>query len=437
MYSVIIILIIVLLPSFYTINKLCKKKDISFFDILNLCCNLNFSITPLCHLKEIDIINIDKFGFFYISFIYSLFIVSYYWDLHYKKKYCIINLSLYLNKVKEIKINKYGYIFIGLILFGGLTYYLPHAAIVVQMEETMGVKSYEETSFLLAYSSILSASGFIILLKFSTATSKTLLDKLCVISYMLIYAFLPRRDFLLQLLYLAIIYYSVHRDFFNKVNLIKIGTLCVFLFMFYFPFYNIIRWNPVKFNPDSPISSLTQIVDYGIDNWKYENKNSMESTKERSLGLYTAVDLLIKADSPMQNGAMTFKDIDIAIPKFINPNKGEGTEEPLQKLAKKPYDIADSYFLLSYADFNLFGGFYALFLYMFVFYLYSKYSAFFVHKFVLNLIPLYIVSQLFSLCWNVEGKFSSALSWFFSSAFIIILLFILEKKKLIIAVLLK
>lgn len=233
------------------------------------------------------------------------------------------------------------------------------------------------------------------------------------------------------LLQLVLSLYSVHRTFFTLKKISILGCIAAFLWLVYFPFYNVIRWNPILFDSNHPVESLCSIVDYGISNYSLNAEDQLESSQERSLGLYNAVYLLAKRNITPQNGGLTLSDIDLSIPKLLNPDKGNGSEVTLEKMTGADVDIADSFMLLSYGEFGILGGIYCCFLYSFFIFLYSKYAQFYSKYLKSNLISIFILFTMIDNLWNVEGKVSSYFSWFFGSIFTIFIILLLEERKII------
>ena len=126
----------------------------------------------------------------------------------------------------------------------------------------------------------------------------------------------------------------------------------------------------------------------------------------------------------LQGGDLIISEIDIAIPKIINPDKGNGSEGTLQSMTGRYTDIADSYLLESCGDFGVFGGIVAVLLYMAVFGLYHFADKLLNMTTGQKLLSIFVLYGLFEVCWNVEGKFGSALSSFFSSFIWVVLLFL-------------
>lgn len=423
------------LPSLLPIVRIVKKKELNMFDFIILFSTLHFCISPIkegSHALFTDD-GVFKVFIFYFCYIYLILLIDISFHQYSEDKNVIINTSRYLQSFTHLEFKMMGKILIGLSIFVMLTYYLPRATIVAASKEISAV-SYEESSLTMAVGCIIKIVGFLLFLDFSYRLKTGVKDKIntiFLVIYLVILAFFPRREFLSALLQLILSLYSVHRSFFTLKKVSILGCIAAFLWLVYFPFYNVIRWNPISFDSSHPVESLCSIVDYGISNYSLNAEDQLESSQERSLGLYNAVYLLAKRNITLQNGELTLSDIDISIPKLLNPDKGNGSEVTLEKMAGANADIADSFMLLSYGEFGIFGGIYCCFLYVFFIFLYSKYAQFYSKYLKSNLISIFILFTMIDNLWNVEGKVSTYFSWFFSSIITIFIILLLEKRKII------
>lgn len=436
MSFLIITCLVCALPSLLPVVRIVNKKELNMFDFIILFSTLHFCISPIkegshAFFTDDGIYNVF---IFYFCYIYIILLIDIYYHQYCENKNVIINTSRYLQNFTHLEFKMVGKILIGLSIFVMLTYYLPRATIVAASKEISAV-SYEESSLTMALGSIIKIVGFLLFLDFSYRLKTGVKDKIntiCLVIYLLILAFFPRREFLSALLQLVLSLYSVHRSFFTLKKVSILGCVAAFIWLVYFPFYNVIRWNPISFDSSHPVESLCSIVDYGISNYSLNAEDQLESSQERSLGLYNAVYLLAKRNITPQNGELTLSDIDISIPKLLNPDKGNGSEVTLEKMAGANADIADSFMLLSYGEFGILGGIYCCFLYVFFIFLYSKYAQFYSKYLKSNLISIFILFTMIDNLWNVEGKVSTYFSWFFSSIITIFIILLLEKRKIII-----
>lgn len=357
------------LPSLLPIIRIVNKKELNMFDFIILFSTLHFCISPIKEGSRASFTDDGVFNIFifYFCYIYLILLVDIYYHQNKEDKNVIINTSRYLQNFTHLEFKIMGKFLIGLSIFVMLTYYLPRATIIAASKEITDV-SYEESSLTMALGSIIKIVGFLLFLDFSYRLKTGIKDRfntICLIIYLSILVFFPRREFLSALLQLVLSLYSVHRTFFTFKKVSILGCIAAFLWLVYFPFYNIIRWNPISFDSKHPVETLYFIVDYGISNYSLNAEDQLESSQERSLGLYNAVYLLAKQNITPQNGELTLSDIDLSIPQFLNPNKGKGSEGTLEKMTGANADIADSFMLLSYGEFGILGGIYCCFLYVF------------------------------------------------------------------------
>lgn len=362
MSFLIITCLVCALPSLLPIVRIVNKKELNMFDFIILFSTLHFCISPIkegCHAFFTDD-GIFNIFIFYFCYIYLILLVDIYYHQKHEYKNVIINTTRYLKGFTYLEFKMGGKILVGLSIFVMLTYYLPRATLVAAAKE-IGAVSYEESSLTMALGSIIKIVGFLLFLDFSyrlKSGTKNKFNTICLIIYLSILVFFPRREFLGALLQLVLSLYSVHRSFFTLKKVSILGCVAAFIWLVYFPFYNVMRWNPISFDSKHPIESLYSIVEYGISNYSIDAKEQLESSQERSLGLYNAVYLLAKKNITPQTGKLTLLEIDVSIPKILNPNKGNGSEITLEKMTSANVDIADSFMLLSYGEFGTLGGIY-------------------------------------------------------------------------------
>lgn len=427
-----------LIPIIYPLRKFWKRDDINFFDLLIIFNSLHFAFTPLTHYSGgtymTDLVIIE-------SLIYASYIgILYYFDISWTKRKGqnrnnIINISLFLKKIDTIHFNTAAKALVFLSLFYLVSYYLPRMSIAVRMEELTGAeRSYEEGALAMAMGPLISILNVLLTIRVVTDWRKGYYTTWTLVALVIFYVFMffmPRRAFLGELLCSIIVLYSIYRKTINK-KFIMIGIGAgLFLWLVYFPFYNVFRWSPVKFDSKQPVESLVGIIEYGIDNYSLEKDDAAESSEKRTMGLYDAIYQLLKASPEPQYGSLTAEAVDVAIPRIFNPGKGNGSEEPLEKLTKQNNDIADSFLLLGVGDFLLFGGIYAALLYIVIARLYSLYCNIFYKKLKVMIVPLFFIGYLITWAWNIENKVDGSLSVFFGSIFALLLMVIIEKSKCI------
>lgn len=435
MSFLIITCLVCALPSLLPIVRIVNKKELNMFDFIILFSTLHFCISPIKEGSHAFFTDDGVFNIFifYFCYIYLILLIDVYYHQNHEYKNVIINTTRYLQRFTYLEFKMFGKILVGLSIFVMLTYYLPRATIVAASKE-IGAVSYEESSLTMALGSIIKIVGFLLFLDFSYRLKsgiKNRFNTICLIIYLSILVFFPRREFLGALLQLVLSLYSVHRSFFTLKKVSLLGCVAAFLWLVYFPFYNVMRWNPISFDSKHPIESLCSIVEYGISNYSIDAKNQLESSQERSLGLYNAVYMLAKKNITPQTGRLTLLEVDVSIPKILNPDKGNGSEVTLEKMTSANVDIADSFMLLSYGEFGILGGIYCCLLYAFFIFLYSKYAQFYRIYLKSNIISIFILFTMIDNLWNVEGKVSTYLAWFFGSFFTIFIILLLEKKKIV------
>lgn len=436
MNAITIFSIISLLPILYPLFNFFKKRELNLWDFLLLFSCIFFSAIPAIygHHKSFEFEVVVDVSFVLIAFHYSLLLIDIFFRKNHDREFRIINITYYLKHIKNIKINFFGKLLLAFGLVVSIVYYLPRMSIAVRMEET-GIKAnYAESSIAIALTSALSIIGVILTLASLTDLKRLKKDIFLIvldIVYILLMFFMIRRMMVFALLQFAIVFYAIHRNKINKRFLIYLSFLFLAIIFIYFPFYNVIRWNKVNFNPRHPIESLVSVVEYGIKNYSLQQSEATQSTDERSLGLYEALYNLFHNCTEWGEGKLTIAAIDGAIPRVLNHGKGKGTELILERMTGTYRDQADSIPLEACGDFGSFGAFYSVFIFAFLFWIYEKYSYLYYKLFGSYLIPTFIMFELLSLTWNIEGNLGGHISFFFSSIFSIILLLILEHYKVI------
>jgi hypothetical protein len=418
-----------ILPLLYEIRKGYRKMELNMFDFLLMFNCLHFGITPFLNAGNSPYSELISLKVFLILFIYELviFALSIWWNKHNANKDCIINITRFIRKTKYIYISRTGYIVLLLFFILILVVYMPYATVITRMDSAGQAinDSYALKTILAILSSALSVVFIIISLRIVLQVRNRNLKKIDIIMIaitIIICAFFPRRYFLGNIIFFAIIFYSICRDKLNLRFIIILSLIAIFVFQVYFPFYNIVRHNPIRLDQNAPIQSLCEIVQYGIEH-QSDYEQQKESTKERALNLYDAIYKLQKSENSIQYGQLIMAEIDIAIPSFLNSNKGSGSEGKLEAITGQYHDIADSVLLEACGDFDIVGSVIAPLLFLLTFQLYNLYYKFLNNITKQKIISFFILFALYSICWNVEGKFGSFLSWFFSSlAWIVILL---------------
>ena len=424
------------LPIIYPLYLMFMKKDLNLWDILILFSCLFFSILPAIygHLLELETDVLVNVSFVIFFFHFTLLLVDMVFRKHHGKEFRILNISFFLRHIQRVNISFIGKLLIALGLAFAYIFYLPRMSIAVRMEESGMKTNYAVSSFAMAMTSVISIIGVVLTLATLTNLKHIKNDKILIaldIVYFVLMLFMPRRMFVFPFLEFAIVFYSIHKKKITKKLVSSVLLIFVVIYFVYFPFYNVIRWNKVNFSPSHPIESLVAIVKYGMNNFSVQQTEAIQSTDERTLGLYEALYNLFNNCTEWGNGKLTIAAIDGAIPRILNPNKGKGTEYILEQMTGTYTDQADSIPLEACGDFGSFGAFYAVFLFLVLFWLYEKYSYLYYKLFKSYLVPTFIMFEILSITWNIEGNFGGRISFFFSSIFSIIVLLLLEHHKII------
>lgn len=417
-----------LLPLLYPCYKMYRKSDLNLFDFLMFFEAAFFLFIPA--FKEIEPEGEVLFRYFiiYSSFNYLLFAISYF--LGRFRTSSILNITKYLAQYKDFRMSLLGQILLLISLVVIFMVYLPTQALVLRFEGVRGVQTYSQSFIYL----LLAALYYVvrIIISFVIVSDfihhrKNIFNIILFVFFVVLALLGVRRDLIFSLLVFLLVLYSMRREVFNRKFVIVAASVGLFLLMVYFPFYNIIRNSPVKFNPDNPVQSVVEIVDYGLENYDKKIDNANESTDKRSLGLYNAFYLAVEKQPEWQWGKLTVAFIDAAIPRFLNPDKGKGSGDMITRAIGLNTDIADSALLTGVCEFGLLGGVYAVLLFWVVFMVYGFYAQLLTVYTSSLLIPIYIIFSLFNMCWNVEVLITAFFSWFFSSIPMIIILYIVER----------
>lgn len=429
---------ILLASGIYPLCKFIRKQDVNMFDLLILFYCLNFGIIPITHshsrIFSSDIV-LTEFVVLGIL-IYSLLAFDLWWTKNKGSDTNLVNISLCLRQTKGVIISKTGYLFILIILALEIAICIPYATLLARLDSNINVldQNYSLRIIVTILNVTLSALCIILFMNYIINVRNrkaTLLDFFPVLLCLLICAFFPRRVFIQHLLEFGLIYYSVCRHLINVRKIFIIALLSIFLFQVYFPFYNVMRNNNIQFRMDSPVASLIKIVDYGIHNYSSGKEDAAKSADKRSMNLYFSLYDLLRQRNYHQWGTITWMEIDVAIPKALNPDKGESSERKLELLTKHRTDQADSFILEACADIGLWGSLYCLIIHLAIFYLYNGYSKLLYWLSDCWLISIYIMFAIFDSCWNIEETLGGRISWFFSSATVLLSLYLLNTLRII------
>lgn len=417
-----------ILPLLYPCYKVYRKLELNLFDFLMFFDAAFFLFIPAFKEIESDGEVLFRYFIIYSSFNYLLLAISCFVERYGSDS--ILNITGYLSKYKDFRLSLFGKILVLLSLVVIFMVYLPTQALVLRFEGVRGVQTYSQSTIYL----LLAALYFVVRIIISLVIVSDFIHhrkntfNIVLFAFFVVLALLGvRRDLIFSLLVLLIILYAMKREAFNRKFAISAVSIGLFLLVFYFPFYNIIRLSPVKFNPNSPIESVVSIVDYGLENYDKKIGNASESTDKRSLGLYNAFYLAVEKQPEWQWGKITLAFIDTAIPRFLHPGKGDEAGNIITRAIGVNTDIADSALLTGVCEFGIWGGVYAALLFLIVFMVYNFYAKLLTVHTSSLLISVYIMFSLFGMCWNVEVLITAFFSWFFSSIPIIFALYIIER----------
>ncbi|MBT2159748.1 hypothetical protein [Zobellia barbeyronii] len=436
--------LILLLPFFFVSKKLFKKKDLNFFDLLIIFNTLYFVLIPL-KSDEVVYKVLGKISsttsilvFFYLLFFFITLLVASH--LVKPQSNSPLNVTYFLKNYSSLQAKLPLKLVLIVLPIFALTYYVPHMSTMSAFEEIKqaGVRaSYEESSMVKLFGTIFTLGLIISITLFLQNFKEKKYDILAVGSLLLFLVnllLLPRRTLLEFILFGAIIFYSLNRDLINKKLMLYAFSFGMFLYLVYFPFYNIVRRSPVKFEIQSPVTSIQAIYDYGISSSDDANDRAANLTDSRAIYLYRAIYwvALNDNDKDITWGDLTLSAIDHAIPKVLNPTKGLGSELTLEARQHTNKDSADSVLLLALADYSMLGAIATVLIYFIVFKLLtfiSDSSEFFFGK---TIASLYVVYFVFKLAFATEKKLDSILADIVTYTLVIALIIFLHKTNLII-----
>lgn len=429
----------------YPLSKFIRKDEINIFDLIILFHTLFFCFVPIVSDYS-DFQWLQGFFFeegiifrvfiFYTIFITCFLIIDLFWTKHYKYRNSIINITYFIKTRPQIHVSWFFLLFLFVNLIISWVWYLPKASIFENLQEYSKTQGFINSPLFLFYGSIFIlcfSFTLIIFLKEKLSPSKANILLFILIGFALIMIFFSRRKMLFYLILSFMVIYSIKRDFFSKKKIIMIfGLLCI-IYKIYFPFYNVMRRSDVKFDRNNFTTSLIQTVKNAKNDFNSKKDAAATSSEGRALNLYYALYRIIKYDKLPNNGELFFIAIDHALPKLINPNKGNGTEVMLQEKMLCKTDQADSVLLLAYADFGLFvGGFYAFLLFALLIWIH-----WFIHVISISYfnygstISILLIINLISISWNVETKLDAYFASLVVLPIMAILLMLLSRFKIV------
>ena len=431
--------------SIYPLLKFIRKEEINIFDLIILFHTVFFCIVPIVSdysaFLWLDGFNfehniISRIFIYYILFISIMFGIDLFWTRHYKYKKSIINITYYLKSLPKINVSWIFLFMLGVNLIISWLWYLPQASYMDTFEKYSQLKGYESSPLYLLYGSIFIVCvsfSLILLLKNELNTKKKNILLVLFLGFAILLLFLPRRVLLFYFILGLIVAYSIKRDLFTIKRIVWIGFFVLFVIKIYFPFYNVMRRSSVKIDSSNFTTSLISVLQDTRNNFDAKKNHAKEVSEGRALNLYYALYRIAKYDKSPENGKLFIAAIDHAIPKVLNPYKGEGTEPILQKKMRCNTDQADSILLLSYGDFGFYlGSFYSVLLYFLIIYVYVLLCR--CNYLYLNNGPMMgvlLILYLISMAWNVEGKLAGYFASYIHLIIMTILLFLMSKFKII------
>ena len=429
----------------YPLLKFARKDEINIFDLIILFHTIFYCLVPIVSdysaflwLKDFKFEQniIFQIFIYYVIVLFLLLQVDIFWTKHYKYTKSILNITYYIKTLPQIEIS---WVFIVLLLVNliiSCVWYLPQTSILDAFSHYYDSQGYIKTPLYLLYGIIFTlcfSFTLILFLKERYSFKVTVVLVFILIGFTLFLLFMPRRIMLYYLILALIIIYSVKRNFFTLNKLTIIVLILFFVLKVYFPFYNVMRRSNVRIDENNIVSSLIHIVEDATNIYSFKKEQAAETTEGRSLNLYYALYRIIKFDKSPNNGGLLIAAIDHAIPKFINPNKGMGTEIMLQEKMHLKKDQADSILILAYGDFGLIvGAFYSFILFILVISIYVLYYRLNLCLFNFgSTFDILLIVYLISFAWNVEQKLDASFASFVHLAIIAIILMFLNRLNII------
>ena len=425
----------------YPLRKFVRKDEINIFDLIILFHTIFFCLVPIVSdysafqwLKgfyfEDDII--FRVFIYYIIFVFLLLRIDIFWTKYYNFKNSIINITYYLKNIPKIDVSWSFIIILIINLIISWFWYLPQASYMDSFSEYYHSQGFIKSPTFLLYGAILMfcfSFSQILYFKEDMSLKKRAILLFTLLGFVLLLFFLPRRIMLFYFILSLIIIYSIKRAFFTQKKIIILGVVLLIVLKVYFPFYNVMRSTNVKIDSSNFITSIVSIVEETNEHFESKKERASEASEGRALNLYYALYRIVKYDNIPSNGGLFIAAIDHALPKLINPTKGEGTEKVLEKKMHLKNDQADSILLLAYGDFGLLvGAFYSCILIVLIISIHvfiEKFSLFFLNN--SSVIGILLVVYLISFAWNVEQKLDVDFASFVHLAIMSVFLMLLSR----------
>lgn len=416
-----------------------RKKDFNVWELVMFFSSFFFCIVPAISGEDsykwlegfvFNEGNIVIYLFIVASYILGLRLINFIWRTKNARKNDIINITYYLRNYSDITCSKYVYILFSIVLFVGFTFYIPINSVFIKTEDFSldNTISYETRIYVSIFEYIFTLCYvllFFLFFRIKSSKHKKIIG-FFILLFLVETFFLPRRILLFYIITGFIILYSIKREILNLKFYLKSLLIVLFIWLIYFPFYNVMRSTSFRFDVNKPIESVTNVVEDTVNRWGDDSKRAKKDSEGRSLNLFYALYKLIENDQYPTYGKVYLSCIDVAVPKVINPSKGVGPEVGLERRMKLYTDQADSYLLYSYADFHIFGGLLCsiyicitILIYKFIFVI----SNYLIRN---NLIDILLISEFISLSWNVESSISGIYIYLFRMFIPIIIIFLFK-----------
>lgn len=429
----------------YPLLKFARKDEINIFDLIILFHTVFFCFVPfVSHSSayqwsdgfffEDDII--FRVFIYYIIVFFLVLKIDIFWTKYYKYKSSILNITYYIKTLPQIKITWMFLCVLVANLLISLLWYLPQVSSLEALSELNNSQGNLKSPLYLLYGSIFICCfsfSLVVYLKEKSSSKRTNILLYIILGFALLLLFMPRRTMLFYLIISLIIIYSVKRDFFTKKKIACVILILFLILKIYFPFYNVMRRSNVQIDNNNYITSLIHVVKNAKNDFSSQKNNAAKSSERRALNLYYALYRIVKYDNSPSNGSLLIAAIDHAIPKYLNPNKGNGTEEILQRKMHCKTDQADSILLLGYGDFGLFvGAFYSFILFVLIICIHvllDRFSVFLSNN--RSTFGILLVVYLISFSWNVEHRLDGFFASFVHLTILLIVLMLLSKFNII------
>lgn len=424
-----------LIPALYVFNKVIKRKDITFFDVLLIFYTVYFALIPLLlDTKNIayDIVKKDFNTHLYTFFFYNLFASlviladKYILSLH---KYPFFNLTGFLRKVyMTISFDRRIIILAAIIE----CYLWIMLAIDNSNAFEYGLGSMEQIRIaaeakrspitLLLSGGIHSLRLFCayLLLGYYFFRKSPRYNKvfyLLCISLLCIYLQISRTYLLELMTFIMLLYYAVKRIITKKMMLITcIGAFILYVFIF--PAMTAYRGAKriLMGSNDNPIT-LVETIEGAVDEL-YKGSIKVKDRDNKDARAWNVYQIYAYSFShPVSyNGELTTAAFSIGIPKILYPNKSKyGSQGIIENALKIHEDVADSILLLANMENTILSPLIAISIFVFLFLCWNGFmTIFYKHTRMTICLPFFSVC-FFMRCNRIEGSLDGFISEFIQS----------------------